>query len=148
MLSWQRYGKSRIRLVKVRRSAAAHELIDLSIDVQLEGAFDAVYSDGDNASCLPTDTMKNTVYALARRHAIDRVEPFLVALAEHFAAKPGISRVRVSAAEQPWARLTARGRPHPHAFAHAGAEQWTAVVARGADTTEIASGLTNRVPPK
>ena len=38
-LTWNRYGKSRIRLVKVRRSRDPHELVDLTIDVQLEGAF-------------------------------------------------------------------------------------------------------------
>ena len=73
MLGWNRYGKSRIRLVKVDRSKPQHELIDLTIDVQLEGAFEKVYTDGDNAPCLPTDTMKNTVYALARQMPIDHV---------------------------------------------------------------------------
>ena len=42
-LAWNRYGKSRVRLVKVRRARNPHELVDLTIDVQLEGAFDAVY---------------------------------------------------------------------------------------------------------
>ena len=49
-LSWNRYGKSRIRLVKVRRARDPHELVDLTIDVQLEGAFEAVYVAGDNRS--------------------------------------------------------------------------------------------------
>ena len=74
-----RYGKSGIRLVKVRRpsgrAAQPHEIIDVTIDVQLEGAFDAVYTDGDNRRCLPTDTMKNTVYALASGASGVRVEP-------------------------------------------------------------------------
>ena len=84
-LTWNRYGKSRIRLVKVRRDRAdPHELVDLTIDVQLEGAFEAVYVDGDNGPCLATDTMKNTVYALARQDPIDHVETFALRLAEHF----------------------------------------------------------------
>jgi urate oxidase len=139
MLTWNRYGKSRIRLVKVDRSRDAHRLIDLTIDVQLEGAFERVYTDGDNAACLPTDTMKNTVYAFARRQPIVQVEPFLDTLAEHFIAKPGVSRARVSATEQPWARLANR------AFAHAGAEQWTAAVTRTADAVEVVSGLAGLV---
>src|SRR5438132_9405449 len=101
-LTWNRYGKSRIRLVKVRRAPAAHDIVDLTIDVSLEGAFDAVYTDGDNRSCLPTDTMKNTVYALARRDPMDHMEAFALRLADHFAAKHGVSRVRISAAEPPW----------------------------------------------
>ena len=55
VLSWNRYGKSRIRLVKVRRAPARagqtdapHEVVDLTIDVQLEGAFEVatLASDG------------------------------------------------------------------------------------------------------
>jgi urate oxidase len=139
MLGWNRYGKSRVRLVKVDRSKPQHELIDLTIDVQLEGAFDSVYTDGDNAACLPTDTMKNTVYALARRMPIDHVERFASRLADHFSTKRGVSKVIITAAEQPWARVSA------HAFAQAGAEQWTCVATRAASATEIVSGVTNLV---
>src|SRR5882757_5638036 len=116
-LSWNRYGKSRIRLVKVRRSRDPHELVDLTIDVQLEGAFEPVYVDGDNGPCLATDTMKNTVYALARLDPIDHVETFALKLADHFLAKPAVSRARISACEHRWDRLPVNGQPHPHAFA-------------------------------
>ena len=144
-LSWNRYGKSRIRLVKVRRSPDAHQIVDLTLEVQLEGAFDPVYIDGDNASCLATDTMKNTVYALARQDPIVHAETFALRLAEHFVAVPKVSRARISAIESPWARLSAGGRPHPHAFVQPGGEQWTAVVTRDAAETSITSGVTNLV---
>jgi urate oxidase len=144
-LIWNRYGKSRIRLVKVRRSRDPHELVDLTIDVQLEGAFDAVYVDGDNGPCLATDTMKNTVYALARQDPIDHVETFALRLADHFLGKPAVARVRISAVEQPWGRLSSGGRPNPHAFVQAGAEHWTAVITRDAQAAEIVSGLANLV---
>ena len=144
-LSWNRYGKSRIRLVKVRRTRDPHELVDLTIDVQLEGAFETVYVAGDNGPCLATDTMKNTVYAMARQHPIDHVETFGSALAEHFLSKPSVSRVRISIVEQPWGRLSCGGKPHPHAFVQAGAEHWTAVVTRDAGGTEVVSGLANLV---
>jgi urate oxidase len=143
-LSWNRYGKSRIRLVKVRRSDP-HELVDLTIDVQLEGEFQAVYVDGDNGLCLATDTMKNTVYALARQDPIHDVETFAARLAEHFLAKPAVTAVRISAVEQPWGRLSSGGQPDPHAFVQAGAEHWTTVVTRDARGSEIVSGLANLV---
>jgi len=38
-LSWNRYGKSRIRLVKVRRSRDPHEIVDLTIAIGLMNAF-------------------------------------------------------------------------------------------------------------
>jgi len=144
-LAWNRYGKSRVRLVKVRRAADPHQIVDLTLDVQLEGAFEAVYADGDNAACLATDTMKNTVYAFARRDPIDHVEAFASRLADHFAAKPAVSRARVSAIEHKWDRLSAGGRPHPHAFVQSGGEHWTAVVTRDGGGASIVSGVANLV---
>jgi urate oxidase len=143
MLSWNRYGKASVRLVKVVRGAAAHDLVDLTIDVQLEGAFESVYA-GDNRACLPTDTMKNTVYALARQ-PFDSMEEFALRLAEHFAGKPAVTSARISATQAPWTRLDVEGRPHPHAFARDGGERWTAVVARDADGARVISGLTDLV---
>jgi urate oxidase len=140
-LSWNRYGKSRVRLVKVRRGPDSHDLVDLTLNIALEGAFERVYVDGDNSGCLATDTMKNTAYALARQDSIDHVESFASRLAAHFSSKPGVSMVRIEAAEHPWTRLPAGGRPHPHAFARAGAEEWTTVVTQDAVETAIASGL-------
>jgi len=144
-LSWNRYGKSRIRLVKVRRGGDADRIVDLTLDVQLEGVFDAVYIDGDNRSCLATDTMKNTVYALARREPIDHVESFAVRLADHFIATPPVSRVTIRAVEHPWARVGGDGRAQPHAFVQGHAGDWTASVTRDAERVEIVSGLTNLV---
>jgi urate oxidase len=149
-LAWNRYGKARVRLVKVRRSTkgrgqsgAAHDLIDLTIDVQLEGDFEPVYTDGNNQLCVPTDTMKNTVYALARQDPIAHVETFCLKLAEHFGAKPGVTRTRISAREHRWDRIVAAGRPHPHAFLQPGHEQWTVAVTREGAGSEVVSGLAN-----
>ncbi len=154
-LAWNRYGKSRVRLVKVRRplqGAGApgrddvrHEIVDVTIDVQLEGAFDRVYVDGDNSPCIATDTMKNTVYALARQDPIDHVETFAGRLAAHFLAMPAVTRARISAVEHRWDRVDVGGRPHPHAFTQPGGEQWTTVVTRDAQGEAIVSGVTNLV---
>jgi urate oxidase len=141
ILSWNRYGKSRVRLVKVRRGPDSHDLIDLTLNIALEGDFERVYVDGDNGGCLATDTMKNTVYALARQDSIDHVESFASRLAAHFSSKPGVALVRIEAAEHPWTRLSAGGHPDPHAFAKSGAEEWTTVVTQDAGGRAIASGL-------
>jgi len=143
-LTWNRYGKSRIRLVKVR-GPSRDDIIDLTLDVQLEGGFDAVYVDGDNRSCLATDTMRNTVYAFARREPIDYVEAFAVRLADHFIGKPAVSRVRIGAIEHPWSRVAVDGGPQPHAFVQSHAGDWTTSVTRDAAGVEIVSGLTNLV---
>jgi urate oxidase len=145
VLSWNRYGKSRIRLVKVRRAGGVHDIVDLTVDVQLEGAFEPVYVDGDNTPCLATDTMKNTVYAMARTDPIEHAEVFAQRLAEHFSGKPSVEHARISIVEQRWDRLAANGRPHPHAFVQAGDEHWTAVVTREAGAVRVVSGLAHLV---
>jgi urate oxidase len=111
----------------------------VTVDIQLEGAFEAVYADGDNSSCIATDTMKNTVYALARQDPIHHVESFAVRLADHFVAKPAVTRVRIGVVEHRWDRVGA------HAFVQAGGEQWTATVTRDKAGAEIVSGLSNLV---
>jgi urate oxidase len=147
-LAWNRYGKSAVRLVKVRRGPDSHDVIDLTLNIALEGAFEPVYVDGDNSACLATDTMKNSVYAFARREPIDHVEAFVARLAEYFSTKPGVSLVRIDAAEHPWQRLSAVGRPHPHAFARAGEEEWTTLVTRDAAGAAVTSGLRGLVVMK
>ena len=144
-LGWNRYGKSRVRLVKVRREHDPHEIVDVTIDVQLEGAFGPVYTDGDNRSCIATDTMKNTVYALARQDRLDHVESFAERLAAHFAEQPAVSRVVISAIEHPWQRIDVAGLPHPHAFVRPAGESWTAVIVCDGTGTHVTSGVSDLV---
>jgi urate oxidase len=124
--------------------AAPHRLIDLTLDIQLEGAFQAVY-EGDNRLCLATDTMKNTAYAFARQLSIEPVESFASALADHFVAKPAVERVRISVSEHRWRHLTVAGQPHPHAFIQDGNERWTAVVTRDHAGVTVTGGVADLV---
>lgn len=113
ILAADNYGKSAIRLVKVTRGADRHELRDLTVDVSLEGDFAAAHITGDNSGLLATDTMRNTVYALAAQHRIDGLEAFGRVLVEHFlAAAPSVARATVRLREHPWQRIG----DHPHAF--------------------------------
>jgi urate oxidase len=140
-LAWNRYGKCRVRLVKLRRARDPHEIVDLTVDVLLEGEFEKVFAAADNAVCVATDTMKNTVYAFARHDPIDQVERFAIRLADHFIRKPKVSHVRIDACEHHWVRLHVNAAPHPHAFVQPGGEHWTARVERDAGGTAVTSGL-------
>ncbi|HTF08056.1 MAG TPA: urate oxidase, partial [Asanoa sp.] len=53
-----RYGKAEVRLVRVVRDGARHELRDLTVSVALAGDLAAAH-EGDNSGVLPTDTQKN-----------------------------------------------------------------------------------------
>lgn len=114
------YGKSNVRLTKVVRAGETHTLHELVVQIMLGGSFDEVYTTGDNSSCIPTDTMKNTVYALARKHAFDSPEAFAGILARHFLTFDQVSWTEVSIEEEPWARITVDGEPHPHSFTRGG----------------------------
>jgi urate oxidase len=142
VLSQASYGKSEVRLVKVSRRTDGHELRDLTVDVGLDGDFDAAYLDGNNTGLLATDTMRNTVYALAKEHSIDEIESFGRQLVEHFlAAGPGVTRVRVEIVEHPWARLEVGGRPHEHAFQRASGGDRVATVTGDGGEPRIDAGI-------
>src|ERR1700680_2905366 len=95
-LGQNNYGKSRVRLLRVTRHGERHDIKELTLALSLEGDFEAVHTKGDNSKVLPTDTMKNTVYALARKHAVKTAEQFLRLLADHFLAQDAkVARVRI-----------------------------------------------------
>lgn len=99
------YGKSGVRLVRVGRETPRHELRDLTVHTALAGDLDATHYTGDNTGVLPTDTQKNTVYALARE-GIGPIEAFAERLARHFVDRtPGITTARVQIEEQAWTRV-------------------------------------------
>jgi urate oxidase len=60
-----RYGKAGIHLAIVVRGEERHEFSEREIEVRLEGDFRDVHVEGDNATVLPTDTMRSAAYALA-----------------------------------------------------------------------------------
>ncbi|MGN6867202.1 MAG: factor-independent urate hydroxylase [Solirubrobacteraceae bacterium] len=136
------YGKSEIRLVKVSRRSGGHELRDLTVDVGLEGDFDAGYTEGDNTGLLATDTMRNTVYALAKEDPIEDLEPFGARVAEHFLVTgPGVTRARVHIVEHPWERLEVGGRPHEHAFQRGSGGNRVATAVGDAGEPRIEAGI-------
>jgi urate oxidase len=137
-----RYGKSRVRLVKVSRYGSRHELRELTVQVLCQGDFDSSYRDGDNTKVLPTDTMKNTVYALAKREGVTSIEAFGQILATHFLANnPQIGSVRIKIAEDLWSRIVVDGKPHGSAFLRNGGERRNTRISMSRDAQTIESGI-------
>ncbi len=109
MLADSAYGKSGVRLVRVTRRGDRHDVRDLTLAIRFEGDYDASYVDGDNSDVLPTDTMKNTVYALAARGPCEEPESFALSLAEHFLERnPRLQRVTIDVLEHIWRRIASR----------------------------------------
>ena len=104
------YGKTRVRLTYVDRSHNPHQVRELSVAILFEGEFTAAYKDGDNSNVLPTDTMKNTVYVLARQLSWNSIEMFAQGIASHFLKRlPQVSQVSVNIEEVPWQQIPGHG---------------------------------------
>jgi len=149
-----KYGKSRVRLVQVKRKAGWHELREWTVEVLLQGDFDSCFMEGDNSKILPTDTMKNIVYSLARNSAAECMEEFAQELIDFlFRRNPQVSAAEVSIAEKPWDHLYCgpqnEGKPHPTTFVQASGESQTARVTRTrASEFSIRAGFENLVVMK
>jgi urate oxidase len=136
------YGKSRVRLVRVVRSGGRHELKDVSVDIQLTGDFEAAHTRGDNREVLPTDTMKNMVYVLAKQQPIVHIEGFGIRLVDPFLANlPQVSEARVAISEKMWGRIAVDGDPHPWAFVAGARERRTARVIATRSGHSVEAGI-------
>jgi urate oxidase len=143
VLGQNSYGKSGVRLVKVKRGARRHDLWDLDVAVALEGDFEAAYVEGDNAGLLATDTMRNTVYALARDHLTGSIEEFGLALVDHFLeAGPTVEQAEITITQFPWNRIEVDGRGHDHSFVR-GIGERTAKVTGAEGDRSVKAGLDN-----
>lgn len=132
------YGKTGIRLTYVDRSRDPHEVRELSVAILFEGEFAAAYEDGNNANVLPTDTMKNTVYVLARQLSWDSIEIFAQGIAQHFLERLAhVSQVSVNIEEVPWRQIVG----HNAAFSQSGNERRTTRVRATRFGSIVTSGI-------
>ncbi|HEY1672197.1 MAG TPA: urate oxidase [Streptosporangiaceae bacterium] len=119
-LGANRYGKAEVRVVHVDRTAGPDgpdRVRDWNVSTSLAGDLASVHLSGDNAHALPTDTQKNTVYAMAKKLGGLEPEAFGLELAAHYTgSQEAISRARIAIEEYPWAPLGSGG----HSFARSG----------------------------
>ena len=142
MLTHTGYGKSRVRLVQVVRGGDRHDLRDLAVDIRFEGEYDASYTAGDNREVLPTDTMKNTVYALAAKQPVRDPESFGLRLGRHFLDRnPRAHRVTIDLVEYLWRRIEIGEREHGQAFMRRGPDTRIATVVTNRDSVTVDGGV-------
>ena len=123
VLGENRYGKAEVRVVYVDRSHEPHAIRDWNVSVSLAGDMREVHLSGANDKVLPTDTQKNTVYALAQQLGGVEPEVFALALARRFVDRqPGISQARVRLDSYGWTTIG------PHSLARSGGEVRTVAV--------------------
>ena len=149
-LGFNQYGKAETHLVRVTREGDHHALRDLTVSTSLRGDFAAAHLEGDQAKVLPTDTQKNTVFALAKERGVGAAEEFALELARHFVdTVESVDLARVTVHEAAWARIDVDGAPHGHAFTRPGGATRTATsTVQGRDADQRAwmvSGLRDLV---
>ena len=146
-LAENRYGKSRVRLMKVLRGPEGNDLREWMVQVLLTGDFELAHYEGDNSKILPTDTMKNTVYYVARRSQANSMEEYAKELIEFLLRRnPQISSAWVWVEAPMWKRLTVNGQAHPTSFMRGSGEVQTTRVSRKQNGEfQVSSGLKNLV---
>jgi urate oxidase len=120
-LGENQYGKSRVRVMKVEKYGDRHEVFEWNVEVWLKGDFVRCFKDGDNSLILPTDTMKNTVYSLARVSKAASPEEFAIELVTNFIdTQSQVDEVGASIRATLWKHIDAGGQQHLTAFIQAG----------------------------
>lgn len=138
------YGKSRVRMTRVTRHPDRHDLKEMQVDIELRGKFEHAYLTGDNKGVVATDSMKNTVYALAARYGCPTIEEFGKRLAEHFLEKyPQVEGARVNLTEHLWERIPYEGKPHRHSFMGSSEETRVSRIEMTRRSFRLHSGLDN-----
>lgn len=71
------YGKNAVKVLQIKRLGNGHFIkeIEASVELTLQSKKDYLY--GDNSDIIPTDTVKNTVYALAKFKGVSHLHPSL-----------------------------------------------------------------------
>jgi urate oxidase len=131
-----RYGKSRVRLSRITRVNHPdhkdwHEFDEWTVYVMLYGDFEASYAEADNSNVLPTDTMKNTVYYVARGSKAATIEAFAMELGDYFLDNNAqVSKVSIVIEEKAWERMVVDGKPEATTFKMGGPELNTVLAVR------------------
>jgi urate oxidase len=137
-----KYGKARVRVLKVMRAGNVHSLKELDVKVMLEGGFRSSYTQADNRLVVATDSIKNTVNVLAKSSLGPETEVFGVALGEHFLKTyKHVSRLEVDLQEHCWSRICIAGKPHDHSFTGKNSARPFAKIVATRKKIEVESGI-------
>ncbi|CAG8665879.1 1733_t:CDS:2 [Acaulospora morrowiae] len=149
-LKEQRYGKNNVRLFKVVRTGKWHEVVELTVCVLLEGDFVTSYTEADNSKVVATDSMKNTIYILAKQSPhVQNIEIFATEIGHHFVSTYShVSKANVSITKHKWTRMLIDGKLHDHSFYRDGEDtRSTKVVVAKTNSKDVSvqieSGLKN-----
>src|SRR5580704_12332087 len=142
-LSENSYGKSRVRLSRITRLGDKHVFNEWTVRVLLHGDFESSFTEADNSKILPTDTMKNVVYSIARDSKAATIEEFAMELGDYLLSNnPQISKAGIEIDEKAWERMHCDGASAPTTFRLCGPELNTVSATREKNGQwDIAAGI-------
>ncbi|HSL69174.1 MAG TPA: hypothetical protein VK864_02985 [Longimicrobiales bacterium] len=141
ILTHGKFGESAIRLIRLLRRGDRQELRDLAVQLLLGGDFERGFTAGESLPLESEQAIADRVYALAREHCDDQVEPFALVLSEHVLRFfPQVTEVDVEISERLWDRVSVGGRAHDRAFRASGERRLTRVT-RTAKGVAVESGF-------
>ncbi|CAG8564555.1 20575_t:CDS:2 [Cetraspora pellucida] len=144
-LKEQEYGKDRVRLAKVVKTGKWHEIIELTVRVLLDGEFEDSYTKADNSMIVATDSMKNTIYILAKQSScVENIEVFATEIGKHFITTYShVHKATISIIKHKWTRMLIDGKLHDHSFHRDGEDVHDTKVVFSRKGVTIESGLKN-----
>lgn len=120
------YGKGNVKFLKVKKDKKdpqVQDVLEANVEVLLRGGFDESYTKADNASIVPTDTVKNTILVEAKTTDVWPIERFAAHLAKHFTTKYShVAGVEITIVQARWTKFEVNGKLHAHSFRHEGPE--------------------------
>jgi len=125
VLATARYGKDKVRVLRVVKNDKWHEIVEYNVCTLLEGDIETSYTEADNSVVVATDSIKNITYFMAKTSPfVLQPEVFALHIASHIAGKYAhIHKVFVTLEQLRWERILVSGQKHGHAFWRNGEEK-------------------------
>jgi len=130
-LASARYGKDKVRVLRIVREGSWHHLVEYNVTALVEGTIETSYTKADNSVVVATDSIKNITNYLAKisPHVL-HPERFALHLGTFLVSKYAhLSKAFITVEKLRWSRIqvSAEGNPekekakaHPHSFVRDG----------------------------
>jgi len=141
--SFREYGKNGVKVLYLNDQNKYHQISEITVKTRIMLNNDDEYRDISNAGVIATDTQKNIIYILAKKHGIAEPEIFGQILANFFLDEyPHVIRAKIEIVVTPWARsLDAFGQVHTHGFVAQGQERTAKIIKHKGQPAQVSGGV-------
>jgi urate oxidase len=142
------HGKAKVRVGRLWRGATSqeHRFVEWNVSVSITSFVLPAFTDGDNSKIVATDSIKNTIYYLAKQCTEElSLEDFGVVVGQHFLRTyPKIvTGAKVILSQKPWERVVVDGVEHNHGFTLGSGKHTAEVIIGSNGCVKVTSGITD-----